>query len=547
MAEASSDLVHWCLNSATAMAKQRRTTRREKMESEDDQGERLHRHGDSNNRLWTQTTRHPLPRLVDVERQLRATIQRRWMGGSVDAKLRTKMRKRSRRTKRWLQLRHPERAAQDLTRGPSTRRHNRLHQPRFIGSQPNSSNNRQVYSHHSLFNSSRLCRPWIDLSLSLPLLPSRRLWQLLRFGRNLHPNLPSRHSTLLSLSQSVRRRPKHRVTGVCLNLMTSHTYCAHLDPTGLGSRPTWGPRPLLWSKTTLSARRIKERLNGRRLFKTPIGRRRAARSCLILLNHHREVVGEDTTTRLPRLDLLPLLLVSNFTTKPLKLPRWRRLPRPLEASRSPTMAFPSPRLLCSNLLFSHQHSPWRYNNILLPSLSLRQCHLAHGLCEHLSGSLDSPSESVNKASECRFHQRHHLVLRLQSHESGLWLRHSRLYSRREPMPSLSNSNNNTTLKLSGRRRKCSRCVSGRRENEKENERGREKWRANQSGRRCGLSKSRKLPLHRTITSSLAIDSKEVLVVSLSQDHHRKSQVDLRRMLLHLCSNHHPNSNLLRSR
>lgn len=269
-----------------------------------------------------------------------------------------------------------------------------------------------------------------------------------------------------------------------------------------------------------------------------------ARSCLILLNHRREVVGEDTTTQLRRLDLLPLLLVSSFTTKQPKPPRWRRLLKLLEASRSPTMACPLLRLLCSNLLFSHQHSPWRCNSTLLPpSLSLRQCHRAHGLCEHLSGSLGSPSESVNKASECRFLQRRPLVLPLQSHASDLWLLHSRLYSRHGPMPYL----NSTTLKLSGRRRKC-RCVSGRRgNNEKENERGREKWRASRSGRRCGLSKNRKSPLHRIITSSLATDSKEALVASLSRDHRRKSQADLRHMLLLLCSSNRPSSSLLRSR
>lgn len=315
MAEASSDLVHSFLNLATARARQRRTTKLGKTEREDDQGEPLHQHGASNNRLWTQTTRHLLPRLADVERQLRATIQRRWMGGSVDAKLRTKMRKRTRRTKRWLQLQLPERAARGPTRGRSTRRHNRLRQPRFIASPLNSSNSRREYSRHSLFNSSSPYRLWIDLNLSLPPLPSQRLWQHLRFDPSLHPSRPLPHSTWLSLSQSARRRPKHRVTGVCLNLMTSHTYCAHLDLTGLGSRPTWGPRPLSWSKTTLSAKRIKARLNGRRSFKRPTGRRTVARSCLILLNHRREVVGEGTTTQLRRLDLLPLLLVSSFTTK----------------------------------------------------------------------------------------------------------------------------------------------------------------------------------------------------------------------------------------
>lgn len=208
------------------------------------------------------------------------------------------------------------------------------------------------------------------------------------------------------------------------------------------------------------------------------------------------------------------------------------------------MACPLPRLLCSNLLFNHQRSPWRCNNTLLPpNLSLRQCHLARDLYELLSGSLGSPSESVNKASECHFLQRRPLVLPLQSHASGLWLLHSRLYSRHGPMPYL----NSTTLNLNGRRRKC-RCVSGRRgNNEKENERGRGKWRASRSGRRCGLSKNRKSHLHRTITSSLGIDSKEALVASRSRDHHRKSQVDLRRMLLRLCSSNRPSSSLLRSR
>lgn len=279
-----------------------------------------------------------------------------------------------------------------------------------------------------------------------------------------------------------------------------------------------------------------------------------ARSCLIRLNHRREVVGEDTTTQLPHLDLLPLLLAWSFTTKQPRRPRWRRLPKLPVASHSPTMACPSLRLRCSNLLFSHRHSPWRYSNTLLPnpSLYLRQCHLAHDLCGHLSGSLDSPSESVNRASECRFLQRRRLALPSRSHESGPWQRHNRPCSRREPTPCL----NSTTLKSRGRRRKCV-SVSGRRgnngkegesesESENENERGREKWYASRSGRRCGLSKSRKSPLHRTITSSLAIGSREALVASLSRDRPCKSQADLQRMLLSQCSSS-PSSSLLRSK